>query len=70
MTAMLYAHDLRSAGVGQRAISRMVMDAEPGADWASSFERSALRRLLRDATHFVAGGYIELLRPPKRSGRS
>ena len=70
MTAMLYAHDLRAAGIGQRAVARIVMDAEPGADWATSFERSALRRLLRDASLYVAGGYIELLRPPKRSGRS
>ena len=69
MTAMLYAHDLRSAGIGQRAMARMVMDAEPGADWATSFERSALRRLLRDAADYVAGGYVELLRPPKRRGR-
>lgn len=70
MSAMLCAHDLQSAGVGQRAMARMMMNAEPGPDWASSFERSALRRLLRDAARYVADGYIELLRPPKRQGRS
>ena len=69
MAAMLFAHDLQAAGIGQRAIARTVSGAEPGADWASSFERSALRRLLRDATRLVAGGYVELLRPPKRQGR-
>nr|WP_281823505.1 DUF2285 domain-containing protein [Jannaschia rubra] len=70
LAAMLYASDLRAAGFGQRAIAERVLGASPGPDWASSHERSALRRLLRDAARYVARDYRDLLRPPKRQGRS
>ena len=70
LAAMLYACDLRAAGLGQRAIAARILDATPGPDWASSHERSALRRLLRDAARYVARDYRDLLRPPKRQGRS
>ena len=70
LAAMLYASDLRAAGLGQRAIAERVLGASPGPDWASSHERSALRRLLRDAARYVAGDYRDLLCPPKRKGRS
>lgn len=70
LAAMLYASDLRAAGFGQRAIAERVLGITPGPDWASSHERSALRRLLRDAARYVARDYRDLLRPPKRQGRS
>lgn len=70
LAAMLHASDLRAAGLGQRAIAGRVLGATPGPDWASSHERSALRRLLRDAARYVARDYRNLLRPPKRQGRS
>ena len=70
LAAMLHACDLRAAGLGQRAIAERVLDATLGPDWASSHERSALRRLLRDAARYVARDYRDLLRPPKRQGRS
>ncbi|MCK0166234.1 DUF2285 domain-containing protein [Jannaschia sp. S6380] len=69
LAAMLYASDLRAAGLGQRAIAERVLGAIPGPDWASSHERSALRRLLRDAARYIARDYRDLLRPPKRHGR-
>ena len=70
LAAMLYASDLRAAGLGQRAIAERVLGAKPGPGWASSHERSALRRLLRDAARYIARDYRDLLRPPKRLGRS
>ncbi|MDT0684038.1 DUF2285 domain-containing protein [Roseicyclus sp. F158] len=70
LAAMLYASDLRAAGLGQRATAERVLGASPGPDWASSHERSALRRLLRDGTRYIARDYRDLLRPPKRQGRS
>ena len=69
LTAMLQALDLRDLGLGQRDIARAVLGAAPGADWASSHERSALRRLLRDGTRYVATDHLTLLRPPIRQGR-
>ncbi|MFQ6552739.1 DNA -binding domain-containing protein [Aestuariibius insulae] len=69
LAAMLFAMDLAVAGLGQRAIARQVMRIVPGPDWATSPERSALRRLLRDGARYVASDYRELLHPPKRPGR-
>ncbi len=66
---MLFAVDLAAAGLGQRAIARQVFGFTPGPDWATSPERSALRRLLRDGARYVARDYRDLLHPPKRPGR-
>jgi hypothetical protein len=63
---MLWALDLRAAGRSQRAIARTMLDLIPRPDWADAAERSLVRRLLRDADRLAEGGYLNLLRPPRR----
>ena len=63
---MLWALDLKRAGQTQRDIARMLLDAAARRDWADAAERSQVRRLLRDADRLARGGYLNLLRPPKR----
>jgi len=69
LALMLWALDLKQAGLRPREIARIMRDVEPGPDWADSHPRSWVRRLLNDAEKLVAGGYRELLRPPKRRTR-
>ena len=71
LALMLWALDLQRLGTSRREIARIMLGAEPGADWAESDARSWVRRLLRDAQKLVDGGYRDLLRPLKRrQGRS
>jgi hypothetical protein len=65
LAAMLWALDLRRAGLSQQRIGRE-MGAAAGGDWADSADRSGVRRLLADADRLVNGGYLDLLRPSLR----
>jgi hypothetical protein len=67
----LRAYDGRQAGAAYREIAEVLFgpDRVAGLAWQTSALRAAVVRLAEMGQRLVAGGYRELLKPPRPSGR-